>query len=465
MNVPLLDARIVEIRAALLSSKINRAHNALQESLSLATSMIDLIKPCLNLGIHIDVAVHIEAANTLWDQGELASSIKMLQALDDDRHLKQQTIAVGRSNLLSQLGYQVSVARLERGDRVVDRYLTPALKELRGKTIGNDAGQVFHQFAVFCDEQLQDPDNLADLERLRKLKEDKEAEVEEMKELVKTASSTAQKHRYNNHLKKAETWLKIDAAELQRQSANQDEFLQQCLENYLLALAASDDHNSNALRFTALWLEHSEDQTCNNAVLKHLENVPSRKFAPLMNQLSSRLQDNQSGFQKLLYRLVLRICQDHPYHGMYHVYASRKNKSDAKDEAANSRGKATSRLAEELKTGPVAPIWQAISVTNGQYLNLAAERDDRYKQSSKFPIDQSTHAMKLNSLLSRCSVPPPTLNIPLDPTCKYEKVPKMRKFDGYFSIAGGVSAPKILTAIADDGKRYKQLVSGKFSVL
>lgn len=448
----------MEIRAALLSSKINRAHNALQESLSLATSLIDLIRPCSDLGIHVDVAVHVEAANTLWDQGELSSSIKMLQALDDEESLKQQEIRVERYNLLSQIGYQVSVARLERGDRVTDNYLKPALKELRGKTAGSDAGQVFHQFAVFCDEQLQDADNLADLERLRKLKEDKQAEVEDMKVLIKAATTTVQRSRYTNHMKKAKTWLDIDAAELTRQIATQDEFLQQCLENYLLALTASDDHNPDILRFTALWLEHADDDNCIKAVGKYLKNVPSRKFAPLMNQLSSRLQDNQSAFQNLLYRLVYRICQDHPYHGMYHVYASRRSKADAKDETAKSRGDATAKLAEELKKSPVAPIWQAISATNTGYLNLAAERDDRYKQSSKFKISESEKAEKLNSLLSRCGIPPPTLNLPLDPTCKYDKVPRMRKLDPNFSIAGGVSAPKILTALGDDGKRYKQLV-------
>lgn len=421
---------------------------------------MDMIGPCAELGIHVDVAVHVEAANTLWEQGELSASIKMLQTLDDERSLKQQKIPVERSSLLSRIGYQVSVARLERGDLITDKYLNPALKELRGKSGGTDAGQVFHQFAVFCDQQLQDPDNLADLERLRKLKEDKATEVEEIKELVRTAHSAAQKQRYGNHLKKAKTWLDIDAAELQRQSATQEEFLRQCLENYLLALAASDDHNSNALRFTALWFEHAEDEACARAVAKHLKNVPSRKFAPLMNQLSSRLQENQSGFQQLLYQLVYRICQDHPYHGMYHIYASRNNKADDKDEAARSRSLATNRLAEELKASSVAPIWSGISHTNAQYIKLAGERKDDYKQSSKFQIGKSEQAKRLNSLLSRCAIPPLTLDLPIDPTCGYEKVPRIRKLDEHFSIAGGVSAPKIVTALGDDGKKYKQLVSG-----
>jgi len=45
-------------------------------------------------------------------------------------------------------------------------------------------------------------------------------------------------------------------------------FYNQSLENYLLALSASDDHDNNTLRFTALWLEHSEESMANEAVFE-----------------------------------------------------------------------------------------------------------------------------------------------------------------------------------------------------
>jgi ataxia telangiectasia mutated family protein len=169
LNITPTDTRLVEVETALLSSKLNRAHNALQESLSLSTSLIDLVQPCQDLGLSIEAATHLEAANALWDQGEMASSIGMLQALDKSASFKSQTIPVGRSDLLLKIGHQVSVARLEKPDRIIENYLKPALQELGGRKNGNEAGQVFHQFAVFCDQQLQDPDSLEDLERLRKL--------------------------------------------------------------------------------------------------------------------------------------------------------------------------------------------------------------------------------------------------------------------------------------------------------
>ena len=129
------------------------------------------------MGLNIDAAIRIAAANSLWDHGEMISSIRMLQNIDKDSSLKKQTVPVSRSDLLSKIGYQVSVARLETPDNIQKNYLEPALKELKGKNEGKEAGHVFHQFAMFCDEQLQNPDGLEDLTRLQNLKKGKSDEV------------------------------------------------------------------------------------------------------------------------------------------------------------------------------------------------------------------------------------------------------------------------------------------------
>lgn len=459
MGVPLLDTRVVEVKAALLSSKLNRAHSALQESLSLATSMMNLIRPCSELGLKVEVSIHAEAANMLWDQGEMSSAISMLQALDSAPLLKEQTIPVGRSELLWKVGYQVSVARLETPDRIIEKYLKPALKELNGKKTGGEAGQVFHQFAVFCDQQLQDPGSLEDLERLQRLRKNKADEVEQYEKLIRSEKSETKRRGYQRDKKKSETWLDIDDKELQRLSAGREGFLRQCLENYLLSLSASDEHDGNALRFSNLWLGNSENQFSNDAVAKHLSRVPSRKFARLMNQLTSRLQHNTSSFQQLLYGLVKRICQEHPYHGMYQIYSSTKTQPSPKDESATSRYKTTKKLVEDFhSTANVASIWRSIQITNDAYCQLAGESNSQYKQGKKFAIGSSPAAERLQQLLRKNPVPSPTMNVPLAANLDYSKVPKMYKFDGQFTIAGGVSSPKILTAIASNGARFKQLV-------
>lgn len=52
----------------------------------------------------------------------------------------------------------------------------------------------------------------------------------------------------------------------------------------------------------------------------------------------------------------------------------------------------------------------------------------------------------------------PTLDIDVDPTCHYENVVCVERFDACFSLAGGVNLPKIMSCIGSDGKRRRQLV-------
>jgi ataxia telangiectasia mutated family protein len=454
-----MDARLVEVQTALLAAKLNRSHTALQESLSLATFLMDLVKPCQEVGLNLEVAIHFEAANALWDQGEMAPSIGMLKALDNTAWLKRQNtnIAVGRPELLSKIGSQVSVARLEKPDRILENYLKPALKELKGKTKGDEAGTVFHQFAVFCDQQLQDADGLEDLEHLKKLSKNKRDDVEYLAKMVTTASSSI-KDKYKRELVKHKTMLRLDEEELQRHISSREEFLRQCLENHLLSLGASDDHDTSALRFTALWLEHSEEHIANDAVGIHLKQVPSRKFASLMNQLTSRLQDNDSTFQNLLFELVVRICKDHPYHGMYQIYAGARNAGVAKDDTAVSRNAAAIKVSKQFLDRKSSVTWNNLHITSKAYGQLAAERGDGYKQGRKISFKDSIAATRLNESLRKHPIPPPTMQIKLAADCDYSKAPTMLKFEPNITVASGVSAPKIITAIANDGAKYKQLV-------
>ena len=55
-------------------------------------------------------------------------------------------------------------------------------------------------------------------------------------------------------------------------------------------------------------------------------------------------------------------------------------------------------------------------------------------------------------------LPPPSKRIQLRADCDYSNVPQVVKFQPEYTVASSISAPKIVTVIATDGKRYKQLV-------
>ncbi|KFY31090.1 hypothetical protein V493_01402 [Pseudogymnoascus sp. VKM F-4281 (FW-2241)] len=459
INVSASDTRLVEAQASLLSSSIHRSHGALQESLTSATYLNSITGSCRDLGLNIEAAAYFEVANAMWDQGEMASSIGTLQELEQLSNLKEQTIPIAKSKILAKIASQVSMAKLEKPDRIIEKYLSPALAELKGKTDGSDAGQVYHEFAVFCDRQYQDPDSIEDLERLRTLKEMKEMEVETLLKLSKEATS-GQKQRNHRAYNQAKQWLALDTEEYERLNDGRGQLLRRSLENYLLSLAAWDDHNNDALRFTALWLEHSDEEVVSESVLKYIDNVATLKFASLANQLTSRLLDTKDKFQVLLLRLVLNICKDHPHHGMYQIWAGTNSNPSANDETALSRQKAAKEVALKLsRSARSGGTWSAIDRISHQYCHFASERE-KVKSGSRINLRNSPAGSALNAMLQKNPLPPPTLQIELAADKNYSRLPTMISVDPSFSIASGISAPKIVTLLASNGKRYKQLVKG-----
>jgi ataxia telangiectasia mutated family protein len=322
---------------------------------------------------------------------------------------------------------------------------------------------VFHEFAAFCDKQLQNPENLEDFQRVKMLRERKQGEVQDLERMIKAAGSqTKEKDNLENHRKKAQLWYTLDDREYQRLKQNREAFIRQSIENYLLALRACDNYNSDALRFSALWLEHSDSETANAAVSKYIDDVGSRKFASLMNQWTSRLLDASNDFQKLLSALVVRICVDHPYHGMYQVFASSKTKG-GKDQAALSRNAAALNIVARIKANKRSGhTWLSVHNSNINFVRFASEKldDSKYKPGSKVPLRKSINGPKLEQDIPSHPIPPPTMKIKLRADCDYSKTPLIVSYQSEFTIASGISMPKILTAFASDGRKYKQLFKG-----
>lgn len=339
--------------------------------------------------------------------------------------------------------------------------MIPAIRELRSVSEGDEAGQVFHEFASFCDQQLQNPDNLEDYQRIQKLRDRKKAEVKDLERMIGAAGSQArEKQTLKSHRDKAEQWYQLDNREFQRLQENRQAFLRQSLENYLLCLRACDKYDKDALRFSALWLEHSENDIANKAVAKHISQVASRKFAALMNQLSSRLLDKEVSFQSLLYALVLRICIDHPFHGMYQVFASSKSKG-GKDDTSLLRNAAAQKVVNELKAHKrSSKTWLSLHNANINYIKFAMEKvkDSQGKPGAKVALRKLVTGQRLEHDVPKENLPPPTMKVELRADCNYSRVPVVVRFQAEFTVASGISMPKVLTAVTSDGSRYKQLV-------
>ncbi|OAG42830.1 hypothetical protein AYO21_02781 [Fonsecaea monophora] len=458
-------ALLLEVQMTRQSLDVASSYEAPQFSLNRAMYLSQLTQLAESIGLKVDIAIHYDLAKTLWAQEEVSASIGILQGLGDRKDASTQAITVSRADILTDLGHKIAEARLEKPDEIIERYLAPAIRELQGPRTGAAAGRVFHNFAAFCDMQLQDTDNLDDFTRISKIRDRKMHEVRELDRMVRKAKNEQQRAKLKTHLARAKTWYKLDEEEWRRVSQNRENLILRCLENYLLSMRASDDYSSDTLRFIALWLNQAESPTANAAVRKCLESVPTLKFAPLVNQLSSRLLDIQDDFQTLLKDLMFRICSDHPYHSLYQVFATSKSKAPPGDEVAASRFAAANLLTERVKQQSTSSaIWTTVHNTCVALNRVAVEglSDKDLKSGSKLPLRKLQNGPALEAQITKptTKIPPPTMNIPLRADRNYSKVPTSTMIDPTISVAGGVSAPKIATITASDGSRHKLLLKG-----
>ncbi|KAF2835398.1 hypothetical protein M501DRAFT_1060914 [Patellaria atrata CBS 101060] len=453
------DLRKMEVQALLAASAIYRKHGALQESLASASYLSDLIPLCKDSGIDIEAISKNEIASVLWDQGEMTASVRMLQEINLGDKLVESDGGLGRSSILAQLARRMADARLEKPEEIMKRYLLPAINYLKDNEQGEEPGRVFHQFAAYCDAQLQNPDMIEELNRVAKLRDHQKADMDAYEEIARSPRNKQEKHIALRGVRTARKRYEMDRHDYDVLYRVRQNFLKQSLENYLLSLKASDEHDTDVMRVFALWLEYADMNLANDAMKKHLSSVPSRKFAALMIQLSSRLQAEKSEFQTLLSDLVFRICSDHPYHGMSYIYAGSSSSSENKDDSLMSRTRAVKDISIRLRNDRRAGrFWHSIQHANTHYKNLAFHKDDReYKPGRKMKMSKFEVSSEMISKIPSYKVPPATMSIELRADGDYSAVPIITSFVDEMSIANGLSQPKIVTAIASNGMSYKQL--------
>jgi ataxia telangiectasia mutated family protein len=457
MHLRRRDTLQLQVQALLDISKFARGQSRLQEAMTATTTLSDMVDKCKDSALSISVAAHAETAHVLWQAGEATTSIQILRTLLKSTDIELQDIPVGRPTLLARLGHQLAEARLEKPEDILRNYLQPAIEQLKNNEDNAEAGQVYHEFAAFCHNELQSHSNSENFLRVEKLRNRKMDEVAELKAGIEgSKKGTRERNDYERSLRKANQWFAIDDAEFQRLKQIRDMHIQQSLQNYLLALQVSDEHDTSVLRFFTLWLENSEDSMAGESIAKHLPIVPSWKFVLLMNQLMSSLEHNRSIFQTTLRSLVLRVCSEHPHHSLHHLFASSR-RPEGDDVATISRYSAAKSIASEIQKTPGAgSTLRHVFAANKDYDELAhSGKID--KGRTREAVKNFAPAMKVATSIPRLQVPPATITLAPRPGCDYADIPIVVRFDLFFDIMNGLSAPKALKAIASDGRVYKQL--------
>ncbi|KAK9371101.1 hypothetical protein V1509DRAFT_615787 [Lipomyces kononenkoae] len=446
-------------------TSVARRHREHQKALSFSVRFDNLGEASFDDKNVIMRARVMETSNVLWAKGERAVAIKMLKSLVGGENGSEcfHALQVAPTTVLATLAQWISAARQERPDDILTNYLDPAVEKtttLVGEGILKS--HVYHQYAVFCDSQLKNESTMEDFSRVDRMRADKMIEKTRLQAMIRSAQSDNQKKVCISHLAKVEKMLAIDDAEYQRLVSNRQTFLANSITFYLMSLAASDEFDEDSFRFCSLWLANSAEDIANKATETLIDTIPTAKMVNWINQLSSRLLYEETRFQKVLQKLVSKICRNHPYHSLYQISALTMTKS-------GGRGASMRNAAIRAKAG--LDIWASLKSTHSywsRYLRPVEEFCGKAIPLSKFQV-KNRNGYKPEMLPDRSwwdrsihdlQLPPPTMSIPIRPDCDYSNVPKMVSVDKDVSLAAGINMPKIVRAMADDGKTYTMLMKG-----
>ncbi|KAK9465609.1 hypothetical protein V1512DRAFT_248886 [Lipomyces arxii] len=460
-------AEAVAIRDMAVSArKHGELQKALTQTMRLGASLKVPGRPELKFDSSVLTTYVFETAHVLWAKGETDLAIRMLEFAPSNMSVMESnanTLHISKATINAVLGRWVSDSRL-KGPDTVSNYFNRAISEAGNLKDGDLRAHTYHEYALFCDGQLKSKTNIEDLKRIEWLRSRKKAELDELERLLLVEPVSSERRRIESHLAKVKKLFQSDDTEYARLVTNRKSYLNHSISYYLQSLAASDRYEDDAFRFCSLWLANSGESQANASTAKFIDAVPVTKLVVWINQLSSRLlwEETKSEFQRVLNRLVTKICQMHPYHSLYQIYALKNSFQQlAGDESAARRSRAGQKIWAKFK---------ADQEYFDKYLSPIGEFADKAHRLAKQKIIKDKNT-KLNfavvtdrtwwmNTLPKLKVPPPTLEIGLRADGDYSAVPKVSSVSNSIVLASGVSQPKICVLHSSDGKQHTILVKG-----
>eukprot|EP00794_Sanderia_malayensis_P017373 gene17373-19112_t len=418
----------------------------------------------------------IEEAKMLWDRGETNRAMNHLKSLLRLCR-KGSSSADFYPTALGLYGHWLAETRTENPAVIIEHYLEHAACLLEDSQCSETRGpeEAYFVLAKYADSQykrLQDYTKSANFDNKQNVIKKVKEEIHRLEELP--GSSTTRYYR------RLVAQRDEDQSELQQMLKDRKQFLKKALENYVRCLCGGDNYDLHVFRLCALWLENSNEDFVNQIINECLTKMQSRKFVPLMYQLAARMgQHGNMQFKSNLEQLIEKTGNDHPHHVLIIIIAL-CNVEEETEEQSNStsrRSKLSKRASETPKKKTTESRVESANAVLARlrkvkpnlvismqgvmaaYMELAYYDISHLKrQTGKFDLPSKLRLRRVRDVVN---VAIPTLDLPIDPSCKYNRITYISAFDTKFTHCGGINLPKVITCIGSDGKRRKQLVKGR----
>ncbi|KAI6164632.1 hypothetical protein EDD17DRAFT_1561632 [Pisolithus thermaeus] len=352
-----------------------------------------------------------EFANVLWLQNEQ----KLAEAMT-----------------MARLGSWISEACMEKPTDIKQHLFDAAVQiaactEKRIPTRSDSCASIYYKCAQFAERQYHAILKSPDAVRWKVYVDRKRQEVKQMESQLRgTQMSSRDYHILLQEQSKARALLAEDEEAYERHNGALVTFLESAIDMYSRCLAASDGFDDDVpIRFSSLWFANFDDERLQEGIMTAVDRIPSRKF--------------------ILQRLILRMCQEHPFHSLYQVYCIRP---EVPLQSASMR-RSSSRLE--------SPTSQTDRGASLQWAKYPVKDHVAKKNLTVCPVPESLLIRQLRDI----RVPVLTSHPPIDPTLKYDNCIWISHYDSTFQPAGGINMPKINTCYGSNGQMFKQLFKGE----
>lgn len=426
-----------------------------------------------------------EFANVLWLQREQKLAVQFLKDLLSQKKAEPGSKpTIEEAMTMARLGSWISEACMEKPTDIKQNLFDAAVQvaacaEKRMPTRSDSCASIYHKCAQFAERQyhaiLKSPDGV----RWKVYVDRKRQEIKQMETQLRGTQMSSHDYGVLVHEQtKARALLAEDEDAYERYNGALVTFLESAIDMYSRCLAASDGFDDDVpIRFSSLWFANFDDERLQKGIMAAVDRIPSRKFVFLSHQLSARISRPIHGempkSQQILQRLVLRMCQEHPFHSLYQVYCIRPEGSVQSGSMRRTSSRLESPTSQTDRGLAASHIFDVLLADPNHSARTKAIEQvcNASLQWAKYPIKELT-GKKTNIILNvpegllirqlrNIHVPVLTSHPPIDPTLRYDNCVWISHYDKTFQPAGGVNMPKINTCYGTDGQRFKQLFKGE----
>ena len=416
------------------------------------------------------------SAITLWESGDYKTPIMMINDILKDKIPTSDSalsnyqflidlLKIENSSLRGYLVKWCSTSRMESPNDIYRKYIYGKNieitdNELRAKT--------YLIFGDFLNNQLKKLQSSEEIEKCRERCKIGKSNMENLN-TIKDNTSLPEKERRDakRHIFKVNLQLEGDQSRLNDLEKLQFEFTNDALHFYLNTLISTNIYDSDVMdKFCALWFENAENTLLNEKLKEKITIIPSWKFIPWVNQISSKLNNDGSMFQQPLQLTMKRLLYKLPYESLYSVLSIKLYERYSIGNEGSIKGRiiAARRILDSVSALESGRFFK-------EYVLPVQEFCERSVELAGFKVNEASKTLQLKNLklgdywlnkLPKRSIPLPTDHIVLRSSedGKKERPYITSVIDDIQVTATGISLPKIVKFRMSNGTIKRVLMKG-----